>query len=110
MLKKFSVSLRGLLGAENAVAGVAQAGDDVAVLVEVIVERASVDVDVGELLLNGLDALGSGDEHHERDVLAAALLHFADGLARRAAGGEHRIDDDDVALGNFNNNVAALAL
>ena len=47
LLKKLSVLLRGLLGAEDAVAGVAQTGDDVAVLVQVVVQRSAVDVHVG---------------------------------------------------------------
>ncbi len=41
LLKKLSVSLRGLLGAEDAVTGVAQTGDDVAVLVQVVVQRSA---------------------------------------------------------------------
>ena len=99
-----------LLRAENAVARVAEAGDDVAVLVEMIIECAGVDVDVGVLLLNGLDAFGSGDEHHERDVLAAALDHLADGFAGRAAGGEHRVDDHHVALGHVLGHLAEVGV
>ena len=71
-------------------------------LVEVVVERAGVDLHIGIELLNVLNALGSGDEHHELDVLAAALLHLADGLGSAAAGGEHGIDDQHVALGTGN--------
>ena len=40
-----------LLGAEDTVAGVAQAGNDVAVLVQMVVHRTGVDVHVGMDLL-----------------------------------------------------------
>ena len=52
------------------------------------------------LLLQELDALGSGHEDHELDVLAAPLLHFADGLSSRTAGSQHGIHDQYVTLGN----------
>ena len=57
MLKKLSVSLRGLLGAEDAVAGVAQTGDDVAVLVQVVVLGAQIDVHIGVALIDEFHAL-----------------------------------------------------
>ena len=40
------INRRELLGAEDAVARVAQTGDDVAVLVEMIVERCDIDVHI----------------------------------------------------------------
>ena len=79
-------------------------------LVEVVVERAGVDLHVGIELLNVLNALGSGDEHHELDVLAAALLHLADGLGGAAAGGEHGIDDQHVALGHVLGHLAEVGM
>ena len=57
-----------------------------------------------------LNALGSGDEHHELDVLAAALLHLADGLGGAAAGGEHGIDDQHVALGHVLGHLAEVGM
>ena len=101
---------KNLFCAEDAVARVAEAGDDVAVLVEMIVERCDVDVHIRMLLLHHSHALRGADDAHELDVLAADFLHELHRGGRAAAGGEHGIDDDDVALGNFNNNVAALAL
>ena len=54
-----------LLGAEDPVAGIAQTGDDVALLIQVIVQSTGIDIHVGVLLLQELDALGSGHEDHE---------------------------------------------
>ena len=51
-----------LLGAVDAVTSVAQAGDDVAVLVQVVVLGAQVDVHIGVSLVHGLDAFRSGDQ------------------------------------------------
>ena len=79
-------------------------------LVEVVVERAGVDLYIGIELLDVLDALGSGDEHHELDVLATALLHLADGLGGAAAGGEHGIDDQHVALGHVLGHLAEVGM
>ena len=94
------INRRELLGAEDAIAGVAQTGDNIAVLVEMIVERCDVDVHIRMLLLHHGHALGGADDAHELDVLAADFLHELHRGGRAAAGGKHRIDDDDVALGN----------
>ena len=40
-----------LLGAEDPVAGIAQTGDDVALLIQVIVQSTGIDIHVGVLLL-----------------------------------------------------------
>ncbi len=46
-----------LLGAVDTVTSVAQAWDDVAVLVQVVVLGAQVDIHIGVSLVQGLDAL-----------------------------------------------------
>ena len=51
-----------LLRAVDAVTSVAQAGDDVAVLVQVVVLGAQVDIHIGVSLVQGLDAFRSGDQ------------------------------------------------
>ena len=48
-----------LLGTENPVAGVAQTGDNVGVLVELLINGGQEDFHVGVGFLNGLDALGA---------------------------------------------------
>ena len=71
LLKKLSVSLRGLLGAEDAVAGVAQAGDNVGVLVKLFIHTSHIDVHVGVVVANHLDPFGGSQDIHQLDVLAA---------------------------------------
>ena len=60
-----------LLRSEDPIACVAQTRYDIAVLVEVVVERAGVDLNVRMILDEVFNAFGSGDENHELDVLAA---------------------------------------
>ena len=57
----FGMSFR-LLRAEDAVAGVAETGDDVAVFIEVIVEGGGVDFHIRVLVEHGLHAFGGGHE------------------------------------------------
>lgn len=47
-------------GAKNTVAGIAEAGEDVAVPIEFFVQRGRVDVHLGEFRLDSFDAFGSG--------------------------------------------------
>ena len=56
------------------VPGVAEAGDDVAVLVEMGVDGGRINVHVGMRFLDALDAFGSAHEIEAEDALAAALL------------------------------------
>ena len=67
---------KNLFCAEDAVARVAEAGDDVAVLIELLIDCAAVKLNIGVLFGDELDALGSSNEDHELDVVAAALLQF----------------------------------
>ena len=57
-----------MAGPELAVAGVAQAGHDVALLVEPAVERRAMDLDVGMRRLDRRDALRRGDQVDELDA------------------------------------------
>ena len=66
------------LRAEDSVARVAKTGDDIAVVVEVIVQRGDKDVDIGVILLHALDAFGSADNAHELNVLHAVFLEEAE--------------------------------
>ena len=63
---------KNLFCAEDAVARVAEAGDDVAVLIELLIDCAAVKLNIGVLFGDELDALGSSNEDHELDVVAAA--------------------------------------
>ena len=60
-----------LLRAEDAVAGITEAGNDVAVLIEVGVESRGIDFHVGVLVEHGLHTFGSG---HEVEGASQVLL------------------------------------
>ena len=73
-----------LLSAENAVASIAQAGDDIAVVVELFIQSGTVDVHVGMIVLHALDAFGRGDDVHQLDVLDLVVLDELNGSGGRA--------------------------
>ena len=89
-----------LLGAVDTVAGIAQTGNDVAVLVQVVVLCTEVDVHIGVCLVQGLDAFRSSDQTDELDALCTVLLDLGDGVNGAAAGCQHRVQDQNVALCN----------
>ena len=63
---------------EHAVAGVAQAGHDVAVIVEVAVDGRRPDVHVGMVLDEALQPFGRGQETHQAQLGDAARLQLID--------------------------------
>ena len=94
---------RSLERSEDAVARVAETGDDVMVRIEALVPCCGEDGHVGVLLLDLRDAFGRGDEVEEDDAAVAELLELRERVARAAAGREHRVDDDGdlVVLGGW---------
>ena len=97
-----------LFRAENPVAGVAEAGADVGILIELPVEMADVDLDVGMGLVQLLQALGGGDNAHELDLLPAVLLDHLDGVAGRSARSQHGVNDHDGPLFNRGRQLAVV--
>ncbi|CAI8994937.1 hypothetical protein EMIT0P228_80065 [Pseudomonas brassicacearum] len=69
--------------------------------VEFLIDGRGVDGHVRVGILHGLDAFGSGDQHHGADVPAAGLFQQVDGGDHGAAGGEHRVNDHRQALVDF---------
>src|SRR4030095_10625844 len=81
-----------LAGPELAVAGVAEARHDVALVVQLPVERGAVDLDVRMSLGHRGDSLRRGDQVDELDpdrVNGAPALEDLDRGGRRAPGREH---------------------
>src|SRR5215831_13750866 len=66
-----------LFGAEQAISGVAEAGHDVALFVEVVVDRRGEHRHVGMHAVKRADALGAGQQAHELDRARTALLEAA---------------------------------
>src|SRR6266516_1669425 len=84
--------------AEQPVPGVAQARQDVAVLVELPVEGSRVHGHVGVGGEHRLDALGRGDEAQEAHARGPGFLQGLDGGDGRAAGREHRVQHEKRAV------------
>lgn len=63
-----------LLGAEDAVACIAQAGDDVAVLVQLFILCGNINVNIGVCFVQGFQSFRGGNQANELDVLGTALL------------------------------------
>src|SRR5687768_18186702 len=100
---------RSAVGAEDAVARVAQPGADVAVAVELAVERGGDDRDLRMGLAQGRDALRRGHEADHVDAPRARALEARDGLRRAAACGQHRVDDEDLGLLHAGGDVLVVA-
>src|SRR5688572_704596 len=84
-------------GPELAIAGVAEPGHDVALLVEPAIERRAVDLDIRMRGLDRCDPFGRGDQVDELDadrLDGAPALQNVDRRGGRAAGGEHRVEDE----------------
>src|SRR5688572_25910270 len=89
---------RSAVGAEDAVARIAQARADVAVGVELAVERGGDDLNLVVGAAQRLDPLGRRHEADERDPLGPRPLEPRDRLRRAAARGEHRVDDEHLGV------------
>src|SRR6187402_3670213 len=89
---------RFLLGSEDLVAGIAQAGEDVAEFVEMIVDGRDVDLDIRMRGFDALEALGRGHEEQALDLFRAGGLEHVHRGDQRARGSEHGVDDDRRAL------------
>src|SRR6185437_9927706 len=85
--RQILVAWRQLFGAEDLVAGVAEAGQDVAVLVETLVDRGGVDLDVGVSCRDAFEAFRCGNQEQALDALAARRLEHVDGGDQGAGGG-----------------------
>src|SRR5699024_5927433 len=83
--------------AEETVAGIAQAGHDGALLVELLVDRGGDDGEVErgvELLLERRQTLRRAQQRHAGDVLRAALVQVLARGDEGVAGGEHRVQHE----------------
>src|SRR4051794_610628 len=82
------------------VAGVAEPGNDVAELVEALVEACRDDGDRGvraEGRLDRADPLGRGEQADGGDVVRAAVEDEGHRRGERAARREHRVEQEDLA-------------
>src|SRR2546425_5869138 len=82
----------GLARTELPVAGVAEAGHDIALVVEALVERGDMDRNIGVRARKGAHSFGCGDDADVLDPLRAPLLQDVDSLGRRSPRREHRVE------------------
>src|SRR5690606_16248751 len=87
--------------AEDLVTRIAQAGNDVAMLVQMLVHRGSEDLHVGVGFIDPLDPLRRGHQHQRSDLVGAGPLEHVDGSDHGAARGQHGADDQRPALVQF---------
>ena len=87
-----------LFRSEDAVTGVAEAREDVAVVVELTVNSCNIDINIRMLLLHQLDSFRSSNQTHQSDVLASLLLDKVNSIAGASTGCEHRVSQDDQSL------------
>src|SRR5690606_3918402 len=95
--------------AEDTVAGVAEAGEDVAAVVQFAVDGCAVDGNFGVLVVDAADTFGGGDEADDAEVADAGLLEEGDGAGGAAAGGEHGVDQQHLGGGDVGGQLAVVA-
>lgn len=89
-----------LFCAEYSVAGIAQAGDNVTVFIEVIIQCGDIYICIRMLFLYPLNAFRRSYDGHELYVSAATFFNKIDCCAGTAACCQHGVNDDDIAFGN----------
>src|SRR3954471_4496057 len=94
---------------EDPVAGVPQPGADVARGVELTVDHGGGDRHVRMSAPDGLDALRGGDQADEVQPLRAGALEPGDRLLAAAAGGQHRVDHEDLGVLHAGGDVLVVA-
>ena len=94
-----------LLGAKDAVACIAQAGDDVAVLVQLFILCGNINVNIGVCFVQGFQSFGGGNQANELDVLGTALFDLANGANGAAAvasmGSRTKTSRSAISLGSL---------
>ena len=76
-----------LFCAKNPVSGIAEAGNDISVFVQVVIQRRDVDIHVRMVFLHLLDPFGGADDTHQLDMPNAGLLQECDRRGRAASRG-----------------------
>src|SRR6185312_7143066 len=91
--------------AEETVAGVAEAGEDISLVVELAIERGTEDRDIRVRAVHSLHTGGRGDETEEANPRCAGALERVDGSNGASARREHRIEQEEIALAGVRGNL-----
>ena len=89
-----------LFRAEDTVARISQTGNNVAVIVEAFVQRCAVNGDVGVILIDSANTLGSRKNVDATDVLDTLVLQQGDRRRGGAARCQHGVNQEDVSFFN----------
>ena len=89
-----------LHGAENPITSVAQAGDDVGVLVQMAIAGRSDDGHVGVRIVDGGYSFWACHAAGESHDVRTGILQLGDGRNGAAACGEHRIKQQNLCIGD----------
>ena len=87
-----------LLRAVDPVAGVAEPGHDVGVLVQPLVQRGQGDDGVGIAVVDRGDALGASDDRQQVDIVGPGPGQHVESVDGATAGGQHRVDQQHLPL------------
>src|SRR5690606_14956039 len=79
---------------EAAIAGVSESGDDELLRVELGIDRADVDLALGELLLDAANRFLRRDDREQLQTLDAPTSQSGERGARRPSRGEHRVEHE----------------
>src|ERR1035437_9532184 len=81
------------------VAGIAQAGENVAFIVQCLVNGGSKDRQLRIASVTPANAFGRGDEVHHSHMLHSQLYQQIHGSDGAASGGQHWVNQDDLKRG-----------
>lgn len=93
---EISFPLKHFTRPEIAVTCVAEAGHDVAAVVEALIDSASEDRHIGVMGMECLHTGGRGEHADEAQARGPAGLELAGGLHRALAGGQHGIEQEHI--------------
>ena len=88
--------------------GVTEAGNDIAVIVELLVLCGGKDINIGMSLAQSVKSLGSRNNAHELYRSGVSLLYLRNGVYSRAAGSKHGIENDNIALADIAGQLAVI--
>ena len=85
--------------AKQTIASVAEPWQDVALLVEFAIKGRAVDDDIRMRPREAADTFGSSDQAQKTDSCRAGTFQRGNGCRSASTGGEHRIEQKEIALG-----------
>ena len=77
-------------------------------VVELLVQSGTVDIHIRVVVVDPLNALGSGDDVHKLDIFDLIIFDKLDGRRGRAAGCQHGVQNDDLPLGDVVGHLAVV--